>query len=290
MYPTLQRRMSSGYIYLLQPLRSITSNEDIYKIGKTKRDNFKRFNEYPIGSILLLQSSCNNCDVMEKILLKIFDEKFIKKKDYGREYFQGDLIEMKKIINYEIMNEGFVINNNNNNNNNILSSNKMTESKESSINNYQRELYIDDSSINRDNESCVDEIYNRSHRSKSYEIIKKDKNNKHIFCCESCSYKVQYKRDFEKHLLTVKHKKLINELQTNVKNVAKFRCDCGKIYKYRQGLFSHKKKCTEIKENNKFYSKNKLLIDMFNESKDKYSLLVELCKNSQQFVQPLLDK
>ena len=84
--------MSLGYIYLLQPLRSITDNQKIYKIGKTTRNNFKRFNEYPIGSILLLQSSCNNCDLMEKHLLKLFNEKFVKETNYGREYFNGDLI------------------------------------------------------------------------------------------------------------------------------------------------------------------------------------------------------
>ena len=89
--------MSSGYIYLLQPLRSIIDNKNIYKIGKTKRNNYKRFNEYPNGSILLLQSSCNNCDLMEKHLLKLFDERFVKETDYGKEYFNGDLIEMKKL-------------------------------------------------------------------------------------------------------------------------------------------------------------------------------------------------
>lgn len=97
--------MSSGYIYLLQPLRSIIDNKNIYKIGKTKRNNYKRFNEYPNGSILLLQSSCNNCDLMEKHLLKLFDERFVKETDYGKEYFNGDLIEMKKLINNEIINE-----------------------------------------------------------------------------------------------------------------------------------------------------------------------------------------
>jgi hypothetical protein len=97
--------MSSEYIYLLQPLQSITNNEDIYKIGKTKRNNFKRFNEYPSGSVLLLQTSCINCDLMEKKLLKLFNEIFTKRTDYGREYFKGDLVEMKKLINYEIINE-----------------------------------------------------------------------------------------------------------------------------------------------------------------------------------------
>ena len=89
--------MSSGYIYLLQPQRSITNNEQIYKIGKTKRENFKRFNEYPVGSILLLQSSCKNCDLMERRLLNIFDEHFIKETDYGREYYHCELLELKLI-------------------------------------------------------------------------------------------------------------------------------------------------------------------------------------------------
>jgi len=109
--------MSSGYIYLLQPLCSIKDNKQVYKIGKTKRNNFKRFNEYPVGSILLLQSSCKNCDLMENHLLKLFNERFAKETDYGREYFQGGLFEMKKLINSEIMNEENIIDYDNNNNN-----------------------------------------------------------------------------------------------------------------------------------------------------------------------------
>ena len=79
----------AGFIYLLQPLLSITNNENIFKIGKTHRKNFKRFFEYPNGSNLLLQRNCINCDSMEKSLLKIFNEQFIKRRDYGLEYFDG---------------------------------------------------------------------------------------------------------------------------------------------------------------------------------------------------------
>jgi len=199
--------MSSGYIYLLQPLRSITDNEEIYKIGKTKRNNFKRFNEYPSGSILLLQSSCKNCDLMERRLLKIFDEKYIKETDYGREYFRGDLFEMKKVINSEIMNEEVVIDVDNNEN---LSSNTLIE------------------------------------------------------------------------LSTVNGKESYNYSE-------KFICHCGKKYKYRQGLFSHRKQCINENDNNTPLlrsSPNKVLntniiMELINQNKEFKDLLLEQYENSQ---------
>jgi len=96
---------SAGYIYLLKTFSSIQKNENVFKIGKTHRKQFKRFFEYPEGSVLLHQTSCYDCDKMEKILLTSFNEKFIKRNDYGREYFEGDYKRMIKIINFNIKNE-----------------------------------------------------------------------------------------------------------------------------------------------------------------------------------------
>lgn len=208
--------MSSGYIYLLQPLRSITDNKQIYKIGKTKRDNFKRFNEYPVGSILLLQSSCKNCDLMERRLLKIFDEKFIKQKDYGIEYFRGDLIKMKKVINSEIMNEEVVIDDNIN---------------DISTNNTFIELSLV-------NENEVDEMYELT-KVEPCGIINKRDTNKYF--CEKCAFNTNNKNNFDKHLLTEKHKNLNNELQKGNNN--SLQCSCGKVFNFRQGLHKHNKIC-----------------------------------------------
>ena len=38
----------------------------------------------------------------------------------------------------------------------------------------------------------------------------------------------------------------MNDKKTNFTNF--FVCDCGKSYKYRQGMFAHKKKCTFLQE------------------------------------------
>jgi hypothetical protein len=64
------------YIYLLQEREFIKTNENIYKIGKTKQEHNNRLKGYPKGSVLLLQTICNNCDTMETYLVKIFNNKY----------------------------------------------------------------------------------------------------------------------------------------------------------------------------------------------------------------------
>ena len=65
------------------------------------------------------------------------------------------------------------------------------------------------------------------------------------YICELCNYSSSNKKDFSKHLLTLKHKN--QQKSTNVNNfVLKnpiLKCICGKIYKERTGLWRHKKKC-----------------------------------------------
>jgi hypothetical protein len=43
------------YVYLLQTREFINSNQSIYKVGRTKKEHLKRFEQYPKGSLLLLQ-------------------------------------------------------------------------------------------------------------------------------------------------------------------------------------------------------------------------------------------
>jgi hypothetical protein len=93
------------YVYLLQTREFKNSNQDIYKIGRTKKENLKRFEQYPKGSILLLQMKCIDCKYIEKIILKLFREQFEQKKDIGNEYFQGNFKSMMDIIYNIVKNE-----------------------------------------------------------------------------------------------------------------------------------------------------------------------------------------
>lgn len=92
------------YIYLLQEREFINSNEKVYKVGKTRQLNFERFKQYPKGSVVLLYSECCDCDRSEKLILSMLRKNFIKRTDYGSEYFQGDCKEMKFEINQIVYN------------------------------------------------------------------------------------------------------------------------------------------------------------------------------------------
>ena len=56
------------------------------------------------------------------------------------------------------------------------------------------------------------------------------------FICEKCQTKTNNKKDYNNHLLTKKHNRLI--LAQN------HECLCGKKYKHYQSLYKHKKNCT----------------------------------------------
>ena len=88
----------TNYIYLLQEREFIKTNEKIYKVGMTQKENFERFNQYPKGSVLLFQIICHDCKSMEVQVIKQFKEKFIKRKDIGSEYFEGNYKSMIDII------------------------------------------------------------------------------------------------------------------------------------------------------------------------------------------------
>ena len=94
-----------GYIYLLQLRESYEKNEDIYKIGRTNKKQFERFNQYPNGSVLYLQIKCLDCVNIERHLINLFTKTFLKCdrcKIYGAEYFNGNPFLMMQLILKEL--------------------------------------------------------------------------------------------------------------------------------------------------------------------------------------------
>jgi hypothetical protein len=83
-----------GYIYLLRTRASINANEQVYKIGKTCQENFRRFSGYTKGCCLELFIRINNYSKVETQLISLFTKVFKKRIDYGNEYFEGDKYEM----------------------------------------------------------------------------------------------------------------------------------------------------------------------------------------------------
>ena len=86
------------FIYLLQTRESIGKNEEVYKVGRTCKDELTRFNNYPKGSKLHLHISCINSCNIERSIINIFGKVFTNVELYGKEYFEGNLFEMLTII------------------------------------------------------------------------------------------------------------------------------------------------------------------------------------------------
>ena len=73
----------------------------------------------------------------------------------------------------------------------------------------------------------------------------KTQKNPTLFSCLVCDYKSQHKNDYQRHLLTRKHKILTNTNKKTQKTQddKSFQCVCGYSYKFASSLCYHKKKC-----------------------------------------------
>jgi len=69
-----------------------------------------------------------------------------------------------------------------------------------------------------------------------------------IYICEKCDYNTSSKKDYNKHLVTLKHKNQQKSTKMDNKSSCGVICECGKIYKERSGLWRHRKKCTKISD------------------------------------------
>ena len=77
------------------------------------------------------------------------------------------------------------------------------------------------------------------------------KNSLSKYHCEKCDYKCSKKSHWIQHISTRKHKMVYDGIQDDTKNspTGPFVCDCGRNYKFRSGLYRHKKKCTTSMKN-----------------------------------------
>ena len=62
--------------------------------------------------------------------------------------------------------------------------------------------------------------------------------------CKTCDYSTCKNSQYERHLSTRKHKQMTQNDESGPTIVQSYPCMCGKQYRYRQGLFNHKKSCT----------------------------------------------
>ena len=89
-------------LYLIHTREFISTNKEIYKIGRSSNIE-NRVRNYPNGSKILLAIISRNSIQCEKDLIKKFKLTFTQKQFYGNEYFEGNKYEMIEIISNYII-------------------------------------------------------------------------------------------------------------------------------------------------------------------------------------------
>ncbi len=117
--------------------------------------------------------------------------------------------------------------------------------------------------------------------------------NAEKFYCISCDFVCSKQSDYNRHLLTLKHtntdKILPNTAEKNAENATaimnSFICDCGNIYKHRQSLFNHKKKCNiqSVTDSNvELFDKDQLILMLIKQNS-------ELIKDTSEFKNMMME-
>ena len=117
------------------------------------------------------------------------------------------------------------------------------------------------------------------------------KNNKK-YNCELCKYWCCTKTEYNKHLSTNKHLNNYNYLHENLEKLPKlYSCSiCNKSYKFRQNVYTHKKKCNNAKQEQNTTFKIEELKDQ-KEKKDNElsSILMDLVKSNAELQEQMLE-
>jgi hypothetical protein len=123
-----------------------------------------------------------------------------------------------------------------------------------------------------------------------------------LFSCLICNFISCNKKDYIRHIATLKHKKYENDINDTQKNPKKtpdeFACHCGKIYSHKSNLYRHRKKCTENNCNKIINIENKdnvkeLIIKLMTDNadmKNENKYLLDTLKNQQQQISDLIPK
>jgi len=140
-------------------------------------------------------------------------------------------------------------------------------------------------------------------------ITKKEEKDDNAFICEICDFSCGKKFNYEKHLSTRKH--INNDISLHkkceIEQIKKYKCECGKEYNHRQGLYTHKKKCKSIEQANIHItqsesittasvsgasindSSNNIIELLINENKDFKNIILELVKTNNELQKQMID-
>lgn len=135
---------------------------------------------------------------------------------------------------------------------------------------------------------------------------KKRQKNANILLCEFCNFKCCKKSDWNRHILRPKHIRNENDKKNDTNDnkktpddiSCKYKCDCGKIYKFQSGLSRHKREenCEKnaiyyqtYKNEGDFKALTNLVLDVVKQNKELVSLNNEAQKHNQELTNKLVE-
>lgn len=102
--------------------------------------------------------------------------------------------------------------------------------------------------------------------------------------CDNCDYHTSRLSQYNRHLLTAKHKLLTNPNEKVPKSSKAYICNCGKEYKHASSLSGHKKKCTYT---TKEEPKNTIVITKEESNIDYKAMFIEVMKKNDELHQTI---
>ena len=121
------------------------------------------------------------------------------------------------------------------------------------------------------------------------------KNNKKFYC-KKCDYKAKRKGDFNKHLKSKKHNRVL--MISDDYKILNCQCECGNIYANKQNLNRHKKICKRIEHkkeqkttdiSNNTYSTNVIIQQKDREINDLKSMFMQLMDTNNEMQKQLIE-
>lgn len=128
-----------------------------------------------------------------------------------------------------------------------------------------------------------------------------------LFYCLICDYNTSRKLNYDRHILTDKHKKKAMEpkvysMEPNIEQIeqieqnTRFKCMCGKTYTYSRGLSKHKKHCSyqpaqniSYKNEGDFKALTNLVLEVVKQNQELVTLNNEAQKHNQELTNKLVE-
>ena len=123
-------------------------------------------------------------------------------------------------------------------------------------------------------------------------IVKKSPKISKMFYCKSCEYSCSKQSEFNKHIVTAKHKMVVNGSKKISKisktNNNEYECVCGKTYKYDSGYYRHKKVCrsTNIQVDSNTHVKE----HVDDSANNTMTTMMELIRQNQEFKELIVEQ